>query len=54
VTTMKQVYNARYKYKRSLRGSRTELQQLMVMLECDKYIHFRRYVDKSEVVIDLF
>jgi len=26
VTTMKQVYSARYMYKRSLRGSRTELQ----------------------------
>ena len=32
VTTIKQLYNARYTYKRSLRGSRTELQQLMMLL----------------------
>ncbi|XP_052730036.1 uncharacterized protein LOC128195724 [Vigna angularis] len=30
VTTIKQIYNARYTYKRSLRGSRTEMQQLMI------------------------
>jgi len=51
---MKQIYNVRYRYKRSLRGSRTELQQLMVMLEHDKYIYFSRCVDESEVVSDLF
>ena len=54
VITMKQVYNAIYKYKQSLRGSRTELQQLMVMLERDKYIHFSRRADESEVVSNLF
>jgi len=32
---MKQVYNARYRYKQSLKDSRTKLQQLMVMLERD-------------------
>jgi len=32
MTTIKQVYNARYSYKRSVRGSRTKLQQLMMLL----------------------
>ncbi|XP_027934490.1 uncharacterized protein LOC114189955 [Vigna unguiculata] len=54
VTTLKQVYNARYRYKRSIRGSRTELQQLMLMLERDHYIHFSRCLDESDVVSDLF
>ncbi|XP_027940130.1 uncharacterized protein LOC114194217 [Vigna unguiculata] len=49
VTTLKQVYNARYRYKRSIRGSRTELQQLMLMLERDHYIHFSRCLDESDV-----
>jgi len=53
VTTLKQVYNARYRYKRSVRGSRTELQQLMLMLKRDHYIHFSRCVDESNVVSDL-
>jgi len=42
VTTIKQLYNVRYTYKRSLRGSRTELQQLMMLLESDQYIHWSR------------
>jgi len=54
VTTMKQLYNARYRYKRSLRGLRAELQQLMVMLERDKYIHLSICVDEFEVVSDHF
>ena len=54
VTTIKQVYNARYTYKRSLRGSRTELQQLMMLLERDNYIHWSRCEEESEVVSDLF
>jgi len=54
VTTMKEVYNVRYMYKQSLRGLRTELQQLMMMLEHDQYIHFSRCVDESKVVSDFF
>ena len=38
-TTIKQLYNARYTYKRSLRGSKSELQHLMMVLECDNYIY---------------
>ncbi|XP_047148907.1 protein FAR1-RELATED SEQUENCE 5-like [Vigna umbellata] len=54
VTTIKQIYNARQAYKRSLRGSRTELQQLMMLLDRDKYIHWSRCADDLEVVTDLF
>jgi len=54
VTTIKQLYNVRYTYKRSLRGSRTELQQLMMLLECDNYIHWSRCHEYSEVVSDIF
>ncbi|XP_052736061.1 protein FAR-RED ELONGATED HYPOCOTYL 3-like [Vigna angularis] len=54
VTTIKQVYTARYTYKRSLRGSRTELQQLMMMLDRDNYIRWSRCAEDSEVVSDLF
>jgi len=49
VTTIKQVYNARYTYKRSLRGLRTELQHLMMLLDHDNYIHWSICQDKSEV-----
>ncbi|KAG4986288.1 hypothetical protein JHK86_033979 [Glycine max] len=38
-TTMKQVYNARYSYCSSIRGSNTEIQQLIKLLKRDMYIH---------------
>ncbi|BAT79815.1 hypothetical protein VIGAN_02275000 [Vigna angularis var. angularis] len=38
VTIMKQIYNVKYTYKQSLRGSRTDMQQLMMLLDRDKYI----------------
>ena len=34
-TIMKQVYNARYAYRYSIRGSNSEIQQLMKLLECN-------------------
>ena len=37
-TTMKQVYNARYAYRYSIRDSNTEMQQLMKLIERDQYI----------------
>ena len=43
-TTIKQLYDTWYTYKRPLRGSRTEMQQLMLLLERDKYIHWNKYV----------
>lgn len=54
VITIKQIYNARYTYKLSLRGSRIELQKRMMMLDRNIYIHWSRCVDKSKVVSDLF
>jgi len=54
VTTIKQLYDVIYTYKRSLRGSRTELQQLMMLLERDQYIHWSRSHQYSEVVSDIF
>jgi len=38
-TTIKQIYNARSGYRSSIRGSDTEMQQLMKLLERDQYIH---------------
>jgi len=38
-TTIKQIYNARSAYLSSVRGSDTEMQQLMKLLERDQYIH---------------
>ncbi|XP_014522311.1 uncharacterized protein LOC106778829 [Vigna radiata var. radiata] len=54
VTTINQIYNARQVYKRSLRGSRTELQQLMMLLDRDKYIHWSRCADDSKVITNVF
>ena len=52
-TTMKQVYNARYAYRSSIRDNNTEMQQLMKLLERDQYIHWHRLKNK-EVVCDIF
>ena len=52
-TTMKQVYNARYAYRSSIRGSNTKMQQLMKLLEWDWYIHWHRLKDE-DVVRDIF
>jgi len=46
-TTLKQLYNTRYTYKRSVRGSRTEMQQLMMLLERDNYIYWHRCHESS-------
>ena len=52
-TTIKQIYNARSAYRSSIRGSDTEMQHLMKLLERDQYIHCHRL--KDEVVVrDLF
>ena len=50
---MKQVYNARYTYRSSIRGNSSEMQQLMKLLECDQYIHRHRLTDE-DVVRDIF
>jgi len=38
-TTIKQIYNARHAYRSSIRESNTEMQQLMMLLDRDQYIH---------------
>ena len=38
VNTINQVYNARYLYRKSERGDKTEIQQLMMLLERDMYV----------------
>ena len=52
-TTIKQIYNARNVYHSSIRGSNTEMQQLMKLFEQDGYIHWHRLKDKV-VVHDIF
>lgn len=44
-TTMKQVYNARYAYRSSIRGNNTEMQHLMKLLQRDMYIYWHRLKD---------
>ena len=38
-TTIKQIYNARNAYRSSKKGSNIEMQQLMMLLDRDQYIH---------------
>ena len=52
-TTIKQIYNVRHAYRSSIRGSNTEMQQLMMLLDRDQYIHWHRLKDDN-VVRDLF
>ncbi|KAL5150296.1 hypothetical protein HKD37_13G036960 [Glycine soja] len=46
-STMKQVYNARYAYRSSIRDNNTEIQQLMKLLEQDQ-------LKDEDVVCDIF
>ncbi|KAL5191108.1 Protein FAR1-RELATED SEQUENCE 6 [Glycine soja] len=46
-------YNARSAYRSSVRGSDTEMQHLMKLLERDQYIHWHRLKDEN-VVRDIF
>ncbi|KAL5141531.1 hypothetical protein HKD37_09G024858 [Glycine soja] len=52
-TTIKQIYNARNIYRSSIRRSNLEIQQLMMLLDRDQYIHWYRMKDEN-VVRDLF
>ncbi|KAL5129011.1 PKS-NRPS hybrid synthetase [Glycine soja] len=51
--TIKQIYNARHVYRSSIKGSNTEMQQLIMLLDRDQYIHWHRMKD-GNVVHDLF
>ncbi|KAH1247798.1 Protein FAR1-RELATED SEQUENCE 5 [Glycine max] len=52
-TTIKQIYNVKHAYRSSIRGSNTEMQQLIMLLDRDQYIHWHRLKDDN-VVRDLF
>ena len=52
-TTIKQIYNVIHACCSSIRGSNTEMQQLMMLLDRDQYIHWHRLKDDN-VVCDLF
>jgi len=51
--TIKQIYNERSAYRSSRRGSDTEMQHLMKLLERDQYIHWHKLKDE-DVVRDIF
>jgi len=53
-TTIKQVYNYKYAYRRSIRGHRTELQHLMMLLDHANYIHWSICHESSDFLSDLF
>ena len=53
MTTIKQIYNARHAYRSSIRGSNTKMQQLMMLLDRDQYIHWHKVKDDN-VIFDLF
>ncbi|XP_028242187.1 protein FAR1-RELATED SEQUENCE 2-like [Glycine soja] len=46
-TTFKQIYNARHAYRSSIRRSNTKMQQLMILLDRDQYIHWHRMKDEN-------
>ena len=52
-TTIKQIYNTRSAYRSSIRGSDTQMQHLMKLLELDQYIHWHRLKDE-DVIRDIF
>ena len=52
-TTIKQIYNAKHAYHSFIRGSNIEMQQLMMLLDRDQYIHWHMMKDDN-VVRDLF
>jgi len=54
MTSMKQVYNYRQAYRRSLRGDRTEMQQLLMLMERDNYVYRVNRLDDSNTVNDIF
>nr|ABN05752.1 Ovarian tumour, otubain, related [Medicago truncatula] len=53
-TTIKHVYNASYRYRRSIRGTRNDMQHLLKSLVDNGYVyHCRKYPD-SKVISDVF
>jgi hypothetical protein len=53
-TALKQIYNARQRFKLQRRGKKTEMQELVSCLEDHKYFYKFRTVGESSTVQDLF
>ncbi|KEH39151.1 FAR1 DNA-binding domain protein [Medicago truncatula] len=53
-TTSKHVYNASYRYRRSIRGTRNDMQHLLKSLVDNGYVYHCRKYHNSEVVSDVF
>ncbi|XP_058741442.1 uncharacterized protein LOC131613820 [Vicia villosa] len=54
VTQIMQIYKHKSKIKRDIRGPRTEMQQLLKLVEESGYVYWSRKKDESEVVRDIF
>ncbi|MCI10649.1 FAR1-related protein [Trifolium medium] len=52
-TTIKHIYNARYRIKKAIRGPRTELQHLMKCLVEGKYLYTHRVFPVTETLSDI-
>ncbi|KAJ1439897.1 MULE transposase domain [Sesbania bispinosa] len=53
VTTIKQIYNAQHAFRSALWGPRTELQNLMKLMDRDNYVYWHRRHEDSDVVRDI-
>ncbi|XP_020216699.1 PKS-NRPS hybrid synthetase CHGG_01239 [Cajanus cajan] len=54
LSTIRHIYNYRQAYRSSMKGSRTEMQHLLKLLERDKYVYWYRKVDNFDVIKDIF
>ncbi|XP_058726265.1 uncharacterized protein LOC131650081 [Vicia villosa] len=54
VTRITQIYKHKSKIQKDIRGPRTEMQQLLKLVEESGYVYWSRKKDESEVVRDIF
>jgi len=54
MTNIKQVYNECHKFKKAIRGDKTEMQYLVSKLEESKYVYFIREKCESDIIQDIF
>jgi hypothetical protein len=54
MTNINQVYNKRHKFKKAIRGDKTEMQYLVSKLEESKYVYFIREKCESDIIHDIF
>jgi hypothetical protein len=53
LTTIKQVYNARTRWRKRIRGDKTEMQYLISKLEEHKYVYFTRVNNEDTTLEDI-